>query len=75
MNESVHQIGKLLIVLGAVIVVAGLLLTFSGKIPWLGRLPGDIIVRKRNFTFYFPIATSILISIILTLIFWLFGRK
>ncbi len=75
MNESVHQIGKLLIVLGAVIVVAGILLTFSGKIPWLGRLPGDIIVRKRNFTFYFPIATSILISIILTLIFWLFGRK
>lgn len=70
-----HQIGKLLIVLGVVIMAAGILLTFSGKIPWLGRLPGDILIRKKNFTFYFPIATSILISIILTFLFWLFGRK
>lgn len=47
----------------------------SGKISWIGRLPGDIIVEKKNFTFYFPIATSILVSIVLSLIFWFIGRK
>ncbi|MFH1783124.1 MAG: DUF2905 domain-containing protein [Candidatus Omnitrophota bacterium] len=46
-----------------------------GKIPWLGRLPGDILIKKDNFTFYFPLTTSILISVILTLIFIFIGRK
>jgi Protein of unknown function (DUF2905) len=75
MPESTHYIGKLLIVLGAVVAAVGLLFMLADKIPWLGRLPGDIIVRRKNFTFYFPVATSILISIVLTLLFWLFGRK
>lgn len=61
--------------LGAVVAAVGLLFMLADKIPWLGRLPGDIIVRRKNFTFYFPVATSILISIVLTLLFWLFGRK
>lgn len=75
MPETAHYIGKLLVVLGIVVVVVGLLFMLADKIPWLGRLPGDIIVRKKNFTFYFPLATSILISIVLTLLFLLFGRK
>lgn len=75
MTEPAHYIGKLLIILGAVVAVVGLLFMLSDKIPWLGRLPGDILVRKKNFTFYFPVATSILISIVLTLLFWLLGRK
>jgi hypothetical protein len=61
-------IGKYLILFGIVVVIVGLLLLVSPKIPWLGRLPGDILIRKRNFTFYFPLVTSIIISIILTVL-------
>ncbi len=67
-------LGKLLILLGVFIILIGLLLLAGEKIPWIGRLPGDIIIRKKNFTFYFPIVTSILISIILTLLFTLFRK-
>ncbi len=67
-------LGKLLIVLGVFIILVGLFLLIGEKIPWMGRLPGDIIIRKKNFTFYFPLATCILISIILTLLFWLFRK-
>ena len=67
-------LGKLLIFLGAFIILIGVLLLIGEKIPWIGRLPGDIIIRKKNFTFYFPLATSILISIILTLLFTLFRK-
>ncbi len=67
-------LGKMLILLGVFIILIGLLLLLGEKIPWVGRLPGDIIIRKKNFTFYFPIVTSILISIILTLLFMLFRK-
>jgi len=66
--------GKMLILLGVFIILMGLLLLLGEKIPWIGRLPGDIIIRKKNFTFYFPLVTSILISIILTLLFTLFRK-
>jgi hypothetical protein len=68
------ELGRLLLVVGAVIVVLGLVLTFAGRIPWLGRMPGDIVYRRGNFTFYFPLATSILLSIVLTAILWLVRR-
>jgi hypothetical protein len=67
-------LGKMLILLGVFIILIGLFLLIGEKIPWVGRLPGDIIIRKKNFTFYFPIVTSILISIILTLLFTLFRK-
>jgi hypothetical protein len=67
-------IGKLLIVFGLVIVGAGLILLISDKIPWLGKLPGDIVVKRDNFTFFFPLATCILISIVLSLILWFFRK-
>jgi hypothetical protein len=67
-------LGKLLILLGVFIILIGLLLLVGEKIPWVGRLPGDIIIRKKNFTFYFPIVTSIIISIILTLLFTLLRK-
>jgi len=67
-------LGKLLIVAGMVLVVAGVLLALGGRIPWLGRLPGDIVIRRDNFTFYFPLATSILISIAISLVLWLLRR-
>ncbi len=73
--DGIQQIGRFFIILGLIISAIGALLLLSGKIPWIGRLPGDIIMQKKNFTFYFPLATSIIISIILTLLFWVLGRK
>lgn len=67
-------LGKLFILLGVLIVVIGLLLLIGEKIPWLGKLPGDTIIRKERFTFYFPLTTSILISILLTLLFMIFRK-
>lgn len=73
--NGIENIGKFLIISGFIIIAIGALLLFSGKMSWFGRLPGDILIQKKNFTFYFPIATSIIVSIILTLIFWLFFRR
>ncbi len=67
-------LGKSLIVVGIIIALLGVVLTFAGKIPWLGRLPGDIYIRRDNFTFYFPLATSIVISVIISLLLWLMRR-
>jgi hypothetical protein len=64
----------MLIVAGLVIAAAGALLLLSGKVPWLGRLPGDFLIRREKFTFYFPLATSLLISLILSVILWLFRK-
>jgi hypothetical protein len=75
MSDSVQYIGKFLILLGLIVAAIGGVLLFSGKIPWIGRLPGDIMIQRRNFTFYFPLATSILLSLILTLVLWLIGRR
>jgi hypothetical protein len=66
--------GKLLIVIGLFIVGAGILLLLSDKLPWLGKLPGDITIKRDNFTFFFPLATCILISVVLSLLFWLFRK-
>jgi hypothetical protein len=74
-NERVSQIGKLLVVFGLLIAGVGVLVLLAGRVPWLGRLPGDIHVQRGNWTFYFPLATSLLISVVLTLIFWLIGRR
>jgi hypothetical protein len=68
------DIGKMLIILGGLIALAGVILLLAHKIPYIGRLPGDIYVKKENFTFYFPLTTSIVVSIILSLIFWLFRK-
>jgi hypothetical protein len=67
-------LGKMLILLGVFIILVGVLLLVGDKIPWIGKLPGDILIKKEKFTFYFPITTSILISIILTLLFTLFRK-
>jgi hypothetical protein len=67
-------LGKMLILVGVFIVLIGVLLLIGEKIPWIGRLPGDIIIRRKNFTFYFPIVTSLIISILLTLLFTLFRK-
>jgi len=66
--------GKMLIVVGAILIIVGLGFVLADKIPYLGRLPGDIYVKKERFSFYFPITTSIIISIILTLLFTIFRK-
>jgi hypothetical protein len=69
-------IGRILIVFGLVLVAAGVLLTIGERLPFkLGRLPGDILIRGKNSVFYFPLATSLLLSLVLTLLLWLFGRR
>jgi hypothetical protein len=75
MTDGIPYIGKLLIGLGIVMIAIGGVLLLFGKIPFIGKLPGDIMVQKKNFTFYFPLATSILLSLLLTLLFWLFGKR
>ncbi len=69
------EIGKSLILLGVVVIIVGIILLFSDRLPFnLGKLPGDISIKKENFSFYFPITTSIIISIVLSVVFYLFGR-
>jgi len=70
-----HDLGRLLIILGAAAVLVGVLLVLAPRIPWLGRLPGDILIRRGTFTFYFPLLTCVVVSVILTLILNLFGRR
>lgn len=67
--------GKSLIIAGIAIAVIGILVAFGPKIPYLGKLPGDIHVKRDNFVFYFPLATSIIVSAVLTLILYLISKR
>ena len=77
MPDEFGTIGRYLILFGAVIIFIGIILVVSGKFPGLriGRLPGDIYIERGNSRFYFPLASSILLSLILTFILWLINRK
>jgi hypothetical protein len=68
------DLAKTIIIIGIVLIIVGVLMLFFQKLPFLGRLPGDIVVKKPNFTFYFPLATSIIISLIISLILYLIGK-
>ncbi|MCD6213653.1 MAG: DUF2905 domain-containing protein [Candidatus Desulfofervidus sp.] len=72
---SFQTMGKFLIFTGLIIVIFGVILMFAPKIPYLGKLPGDIIIRGKTFTFYFPLVTCLLISIVLTILLNLIFRK
>jgi hypothetical protein len=69
------SVGKLLIVLGVVLALVGGLLLFVGKVPFLGRLPGDIVIQREHWSLYVPLTTSLLISIVLTVLVALFSRR
>jgi len=75
----VAGLGKILLGVGLVMVLLGgfllLVSNFSGKVPWLGRMPGDIYIERGSWRFYFPLTTSIVLSIALTVLFWLFSRR
>jgi hypothetical protein len=71
----VSELGKLLIALGLLLALVGVALLAFGRVPWLGRLPGDIQVQRGNWTFYFPLATSVLLSLVLTAVLYFIGRR
>jgi len=66
--------GKFLIIIGVIIIISGLIMTFYGKIPFLGKLPGDISIKGKNYSVYIPIATSLLISLLISLILYLYNK-
>ena len=68
------ELGTMLIVFGVILAVVGAVMLVAPRIPWLGKLPGDITYRGKNVTFYFPLGTSILLSVVLSLILYLFRR-
>ncbi len=69
------MLSRTLIIIGAILIVTGIVIALAPRIPFLGRLPGDLYFRKDNVTFYFPLTTSIIISIVLSLLFYFFGRR
>jgi hypothetical protein len=69
------DVGKALVALGLLIALAGVVLMVVGRVPWLGRLPGDIHFQRGNFSFYFPLATSLLLSVVFTLLLYIVGRR
>ena len=70
-----ESFAKLLILFGVILAAVGGLMLFIGNVPYIGKLPGDIYVQRKNFSFYFPLTTSILLSIVLTLLFSFFSRR
>ncbi len=73
--SGVNDVGRMLVVLGVLLALAGVVLLLAGRVPWIGRLPGDIHVQRGDWTFYFPLATSLLLSAVLTLVLWVLGRR
>ena len=69
------DLGKSLLLIGALFMAVGALFLLGTKLPWLGRLPGDILIERKNFQFWFPLGTCLLLSLLLTLFFGLFGRR
>lgn len=72
--DGFPYIGRMLVIIGIIIILFGFILIFAGKIPLMGRLPGDIAIKKGNVIFYFPLVTCIIISLIVTLILYLLRR-
>ena len=74
MLRGMQDLGRWLIGVGIVVLLVGVVLAVAPRLPWVGRLPGDFVVRRDSFTLYFPLATSIVVSVVLTILLNLFGR-
>ena len=74
MSMDLQPLGRALLALGLILAAFGLLLLVSPKLPWLGRLPGDILIQRERFAFYFPLASGLLASLILSLVLWIARR-
>ena len=73
--DVMGDLAKTIITIGIVLVIVGIVITMAGKIPGFGKLPGDIFIKKENFSFYFPLTTCILLSIVLSAIMYWMGKK
>ena len=74
MGPDLQPLGRALILFGVILTGFGLILLLAPKVPWLGRLPGDILVRRDHLSFYFPLTSCLLASLLLSLLFWVAGR-
>lgn len=74
MGPDPAPLGRALIFLGVILTAFGLVVLLAPKIPWVGRLPGDLLIQRERFSFYFPLASCLLASLLLSLLFWLVGR-
>ena len=74
MSPELQPLGRALIFFGVILTAFGLILLLAPKVPWLGRLPGDIFIRGERFTFYFPLVSCLLASLVLSLLLWVVGR-
>ena len=74
MTTELQPLGRALIFFGVILTGFGLVLLLAPRIPWLGRLPGDIIIQRERFSFYFPLASCLLASVLLSILLWLVGR-
>ena len=72
---NLDDLGKVLVGFGVLIAAIGGMLVLVGRVPWIGRLPGDISIQRGNWSFYFPLATSLILSGLFTLVFWLWSRR
>lgn len=68
-------LGRTLISIGILLVIIGVVLVFINKVSGLGKLPGDLLIERKNYTFYFPVTTSIIVSILLSFVFWLISKR
>jgi len=73
-EDCMGEIAKIIIMIGVVLVLVGLAILFLQKVPFLGKLPGDILIKNKNFTFYFPLSTSIVVSIVICIILYLISK-
>ena len=69
-----NGLGRPLIILGLILVTIGIIISIAPRIPWMGKLPGDIFIKRDTFSFYFPLGTCVLLSVLLSLVLWLFRR-
>lgn len=74
MSAAFEPLGRILFLVGALLAAIGLVLLYGPRVPWLGRLPGDLAIHRDGFSFYIPLSSSILVSVFVSLIFWLIGR-
>lgn len=74
MSPAFQPLGRVLVLIGLVLILFGVVLLMAPKLPWIGRLPGDILIQRERFSFYFPLASCLLASLLLSFLFWMFGR-
>ncbi len=70
-----HDFGKILVLIGLLLFVLGSILIAGNKLPFVGKLPGDIVIERRDYSFYFPVTTCIIISIVLSFVLWIFSKR